>query len=318
MHRGRGAVRRPPLAGSGVRLKPMFEGFRLETIDTGEATLRVRYGGSGPPLLLLHGHPQTHFMWHRVAPMLAHEFTVVAPDLRGYGDSSKPPTTDDHEPYSKRAMARDQVALMEHLGFERFAVAGHDRGGRCAYRLALDHPDRVVRLAVLDILPTSEHFRRADMRFGLGYWHWFFLAQPFDVPEQIIGANPTGFFTRGWPRDAAGTPHPPPYFAPEAVEDYLRCYSNPATVHATCEDYRAGATFDFAVDEADRQAGRRISCPVLALWAARGALAQWYDVLAIWRDWADDVDGRAIDSGHFMAEESPEQTSAALKAFFGD
>jgi haloacetate dehalogenase len=294
----------------------MFEGFRLESIDTGEATLRVRYGGSGPPVLLLHGHPQTHFMWHRVAADLVRDFTVVAPDLRGYGESSKPPTTDDHEPYSKRAMARDQVAVMHQLGFERFAVAGHDRGGRCAYRLALDHPDRVSRLAVLDILPTSEHFRRADMKFGLGYWHWFFLAQRFDVPERIIGADPKGFFTREWPRDASGSPTPPPYHVAEAVEDYLRCYANPATVHATCEDYRAGATFDFKLDEADRSAGRRIVCPMLALWAAKGALARWYDVLAIWREWADDVRGGPIDSGHFMAEEAPEQTTAELRTFF--
>jgi haloacetate dehalogenase len=296
----------------------MFEGFRLESIDTGEAALRVRYGGSGPPILLLHGHPQTHFMWHGVAADLARDFTVVAPDLRGYGESSKPPTTDDHEPYSKRAMARDVVALMRHLGFERFAVAGHDRGGRVAYRLALDHPDRVSRLAVLDILPTSEHFRRADMQFGLGYWHWFFLAQRFDVPERIIGADPLRFFTRDWARDANGTPISPPYHAPEAVEDYLRCYANPDTVHATCEDYRAGATFDFQVDEADRAAGHRITCPMLALWAAKGALPRWYDVLAIWRDWADDVRGGPIASGHFMAEEAPEQTIAELREFFSN
>jgi haloacetate dehalogenase len=294
----------------------MFEGFRLESIDTGEATLRVRYGGSGPPVLLLHGHPQTHFMWHRVAADLARDFTVVAPDLRGYGESSKPPTTDDHEPYSKRAMARDQVALMHQLGFGRFAVAGHDRGGRCAYRLALDHPDRVSRLAVLDILPTGEHFRRADMQFGLGYWHWFFLAQPFDVPERIIGADPSGFFSRGWPRDASSAPIPPPYHAAEAVEDYLRCYANPDTVHATCEDYRAGATYDFRLDEADRAAGRRISCPLLVLWGAKGNLPRWYDILGIWREWADDARGGPIASGHFMAEEAPEQTTAELRTFF--
>jgi haloacetate dehalogenase len=253
-----------------------------------------------------------------VAPELARDFTVVAPDLRGYGESSKPPTTADHEPYSKRAMARDQVALMRHLGFDRFAVAGHDRGGRCAYRLALDHPASVVRLAVMDILPTSEHFRRTDMRFGLGYWHWFFLAQPFDMPERVIGADPAQFFRRDWPRDAAGVPQPPPYFAPEAVEDYLRCYLNPATVHATCEDYRAGATYDFDLDEADRAAGRKITSPLLALWAARGALPQWYDVLGIWREWATDVRGRAIDAGHYMAEEAPQETTRELRAFFAE
>jgi haloacetate dehalogenase len=266
--------------------------------------------------LLLHGHPQTHYMWHAVANQLARDFTVVAPDLRGYGDSSKPDTTPDHEPYSKRAMARDEVAIMRHLGFDRFSVAGHDRGARVAYRLALDHPERVERLAVLDILPTGEHFRRADMRFGLGYWHWFFLAQPFDIPERMIGADPHGFFTRGWPRDASGNSQPPPYFAPEAVDDYLRCYLNPATVHATCEDYRAGATYDFALDEADRAGGRRIQCPVLALWAGAGQLSQWYDVLAVWRDWADDVRGGPIDSGHYLAEEAPGATLTAFRAFF--
>ena len=295
----------------------MFEGFKLETIDTGEATLRVRHGGSGPPLLLLHGHPQTHFMWHAVAPRLAHEFTVVAPDLRGYGDSSKPTTTADHEPYSKRAMARDMVVLMtRHLGFQRFNVVGHDRGGRVAYRLALDHPDRVDKLAVMDIVPTGEHFRRADMQFGLGYWHWFFLAQPFDVPERIIGADPRQFFARGWTRDANGAPIPPAYFAPAAVDDYLRCYLNPETIHATCEDYRAGATFDFNLDEADRQNGLRIACPVLTLWANRGQLPRWYDVPAIWRDWAEDVRGQAINSGHHMSEEAPEETYTELRAFF--
>src|SRR5215468_8266054 len=168
----------------------MFDGFRLETIDTGEASLRVRIGGSGPPLLLLHGHPQTHVMWHAVAPVLAQTFTVVAPDLRGYGESSKPPTTADHEPYSKRAMARDQVALMRALGFERFAVAGHDRGGRVAYRLALDHPERVERLATLDIVPTGEMVARVDRSLAYGTYHWFFLAQPFDLPERLIAADP--------------------------------------------------------------------------------------------------------------------------------
>ena len=294
----------------------MFDGFRLQTINTGEANLRVRIGGSGPPLLLLHGHPQTHLMWHAVAPELAQAFTVVAPDLRGYGESSKPPTTADHEPYSKRAMARDTVALMRSLGFERFGVAGHDRGGRVAYRLALDHPERVERLATLDILPTGEHFRRANMQFGLGYWHWFFLAQPFDEPERVIGVDPVAFFSRTWPRDDDGIPQPPAYFEAEALEDYLRCYADPRTVHAACEDYRAGASYDYELDEADRISGRKIQCAMLVLWAARGPLPRWYDVLAIWRDWAEDVRGMPIASGHFMAEEAPAATAAALGEFF--
>lgn len=283
----------------------MFEGFDGAEIDTGDAIIHVRHGGSGPPLLLLHGHPQTHVMWHTIAPRLAEDFTVVVADLTGYGDSSKPPTTADHLPYSKRAMARDQIAVMRHLGFERFFVAGHDRGGRCAYRMALDHPECVAKLAVLDIIPTSEAFRRADMKFGLGYWHWFFLAQPYDFPERLIGANPDNYYF----------PNTRSLFAPEALAEYLRCVHNPATIHAMCEDYRAGATIDFALDEADCGV-RRIACPTLVLWGSKGALEAWYDVLTIWRDWADDVQGRALDSGHYLAEEAPDETYTALRAFF--
>jgi haloacetate dehalogenase len=285
----------------------MFDGFTRSSVDTGEATICVRSGGSGPPLLLLHGYPQTHVMWHLIAPRLARDFSVVAMDLRGYGDSSKPPTTPDHEPYSKRAMARDAVAVMRHLGFERFAVAGHDRGGRVAYRLALDHPQRVTKIATLDIIPTGEHFRRADMTFGMGYWHWFFLAQPYPLPEKLLSADP-GWFLQGRPNRAN-------VHTPEALAEYLRCFRDPDTIHASCEDYRAGATYDFALDEADR--GKcKIAAPLLALWAQQGQVGKWYDVLAVWRDWADDVRGHAIDAGHFMAEEAPDATYEALRAFF--
>jgi haloacetate dehalogenase len=289
----------------------VFEGFRLAMVDTGEAVVRVRYAGSGPPLLLLHGNPQTHVMWHKIAPRLARDFSVVATDLRGYGDSSKPPTAPDHAPYSKRAMAADQIAVMRQLGFERFFVAGHDRGGRCAYRMALDHPERVLKLAVLDIVPTGEAFRRADMTFGLAYWHWFFLAQPADLPERLIGADPEYF----WRRHTGRGPEPPDFFTPDAVEDYLRCFRNPETIRGMCEDYRAGATIDCAHDEADRGT-RRIACPVLALWSRQGKLETWYDVPGVWRDWADDVRGRALDCGHYLAEEAPDETYAELAAFF--
>jgi haloacetate dehalogenase len=286
----------------------VFDGFELSTIDTGEASIRVRHAGSGPPLLLLHGHPQTHVMWHLVAPLLAEEFTVVAADLRGYGESSKPPTTDDHEPYSKRAMARDQVEVMRQLGFDRFGLAGHDRGARCAYRLALDHPERVSRLAVLDIVPTAEMWRRADMRFGLVNWHWFFLAQPAPLPERLLEADPDAYYFR------SGRER----FDPEALADYLRCVRRPETIHAMCEDYRAGATYDFELDEADLRAGRKIGCPLLVLWAGRDELEEWWDVLEIWRGWADDVRGRPLDCGHYLAEEEPDETYAELRAFFAE
>jgi haloacetate dehalogenase len=291
--------------------RQMFEGFHLSTIDAGGVSIRVRHGGHGPPLLLLHGHPQTHVMWHRVAPHLARHFTVVATDLRGYGDSGKPATTGDHAPYSKRAMAGDQIGVMRHLGFDRFFVAGHDRGARCGYRMALDHPERVLKLAVLDIVPTADAFRRTDRAFGLGYWHWFFLAQPAPIPERLIGGDPDFFFLAR----QASVHGREDLFAPEALEEYLRCYRNPETVHAMCEDYRAAATVDVAHDEADRGV-RRIACPVLALWGRKAKLDQWYDVLGIWREWADDVRGRGLDCGHYLAEEAPDDTSDELVRFF--
>jgi haloacetate dehalogenase len=285
----------------------MFEGFRREIVEIGDVAICARHGGSGPPVLLLHGHPQTHVMWHHVAPRLAERHTVVCADLRGYGDSSKLPTTADHGPYSKRAMGRDMIELMPALGHDRFAVVGHDRGGRCGYRMALDRPDRVEALAVLDIIPTGEAFRRADMSFGLGYWHWFFLAQPHPFPERVIGADPDAFY---FPGDRSV--HDPAAFA-----EYQRCFSDPATIHAMCEDYRAGASIDTALDLADRGAGKRIQCPVLVLWGAGGALPRWYDVLEVWRGWADDLRGHALDCGHYLPEEAPEDTLAALQTFLG-
>jgi haloacetate dehalogenase len=288
----------------------MFYGFELTTIDTGAVSIRARIGGKGPPLLLLHGNPQTHVMWHKVAPALSQRFTVIATDLTGYGMSSKPPSTADHVHYSKRTMARDQIAAMRKLGFERFHVAGHDRGARVGYRMALDAPEVVTKLAVLDIIPTSEAFARGGRDFGLAYYHWFFLAQPAPLPERLIGADADWFWrwhtTRG----------PGDFFAPEAVADYLACFRNPETVRAICEDYRAAATIDCTHDASDQQAGHRIACPTLVLWGAHAKLQAWYDTLAVWRGWASDVRGRALPCGHYLAEELPDETLAELVAFF--
>jgi haloacetate dehalogenase len=288
----------------------MFEGFKLTEIQAGNVTVRARIGGSGPPLLLLHGNPQTHVMWHHVAPVLAKHFTVVATDLTGYGMSSKPPSTPDHAPYSKRAMARTQVEVMRQLGHERFAVAGHDRGGRVAYRMALDFPEVVSKLAVLDIIPTGESFDRGSKDFALGYYHWFFFAQPAPLPEHLISADPEWFWRWHTARGPQG------FFAPQALDDYLACFRNPETVRGMCEDYRAGAGIDCETDAADKRAGRRIPCPVLVLWGAQARLESWYDTLAVWREWANDVTGRALDCGHYLAEEKPEETAAQLLAFF--
>lgn len=282
----------------------LLKDFQSTAIHTGEVEIFLRYGGQGPPLLLLHGHPQTHMMWHELAPKLAEEYTVVMPDLRGYGDSSKPESADDHSTYSKRAMAKDQIAVMKQLGFSRFTVIGHDRGARCAYRLALDFPEAVEKLAVMDIIPTGETFRRADKDFAMGYWHWFFLAQPFDFPERVIGENPENFYFQG-------TRH---LFHPEALAEYWRGIHNPGTIHAMCEDYRAAATIDSELDEADRGTNK-ITCPVLVLWGEKGALPNWYDVLDVWKEWADDVKGRGIDCGHYLAEEAPEETCRELLNF---
>jgi haloacetate dehalogenase len=282
-----------------------FEGFALERIEVGEVTLRVRHGGSGPPLVLLHGHPRTHATWHMVAAELAPGFTIVCPDLRGYGESTLPPTRDDHSQSSKRAMAADVVALMSRLGHETFAVVGHDRGSAVAYRLALDHPEAVTRLAVLDCIPIGEHLARADARFALAWWHWFFFGQTEKPAERVIDADP-----EAWYRATAD------HMGPEAYEDLRRALRNPDVVHGMVEDYRAGLGVDRAADDADRAAGRKVGCPVLVGWSTRDDLEDLYgDVVAIWRDWADDVHGVAIESGHHMAEEAPHDLAAVLRGF---
>lgn len=284
--------------------------FRAERIRASEVTLNVALGGAGPPLLLLHGYPQTHAMWHKIAPALAADFTVIAPDLRGYGDSDKPPGDPEHATYSKRAMARDVAGLMSILGFERFAVAGHDRGARVTHRLCLDYPARVTRAAVLDIAPTYTMFATADKEFGESYYHWFFLSQPYDLPERLIGADPEYYLRTKiarWSRN-------PGVFTEAALGEYLRCFRDPATIHATCEDYRAAASIDLVHDAADLE--RRIACPLLVLWGAKSFIGKKYDVLAVWREHAADVRGRGLPCGHYLAEEAPEETCAELRRFF--
>jgi haloacetate dehalogenase len=289
-----------------------FEGFTLEFREANGRRLRLRRGGEGPPLLLLHGNPQTHAMWHRIAPALAERFSLICPDLPGYGLSSKPPATADHALMSKRAMAADLLALMRGLGHERFAVISHDRGARVAHRLALDAPEAVERLCVMDIIPTIEHFERADMKFGMGYYHWFFLAQPHDRPERMILRDVEDWFDLHTARE----PKDKGFFHPEARADYLAALRTEGTVRAICEDYRAAATIDLEHDRASRAAGERICRPLLALWGAKGKVAEWYDALAIWRDYVrGEVSGGAVASGHYLAEEAPEETLAWLDRF---
>lgn len=291
-----------------------FDGFELRQVAVPDGALRLRIGGSGPPLLLLHGNPQTHAMWHRVVPDLARRFTVICPDLRGYGFSFKPPAREDHAAHAKRAMAADMAALMTALGFDRFMVGSHDRGARVAHRLALDHADRVTRLAVLDIVPTIEHLERTDLAFALGYWHWFFLAQPAPLPETLIGADPEEWFRLHTSREPKGRD----FFAPDALADYLAALREPGTITGICEDYRAAVTIDLAHDRDSRARGQRIGCPVLALWGAKGRVGQWYEPLALWRQYADGaVTGGPVASGHYLAEEAPGEVLAAFRDFFG-
>ena len=287
----------------------MFEGFDTFDIETDGAVIHGRKGGSGPPLLLLHGNPQTHAMWHRLAPALAERFTVVATDLRGYGRSSKPPSTDDHAPYSKRAMAADMVRVMERLGHPRFMVGAHDRGARVAHRLALDWPESVSRVALLDIAPTREMYAHATDAFARDYWHWFFMIQPAPLPERMMAADPEGF----WRWKCGGKGKGMDHFAPEALADYLETFT-PETIRATCEDYRAAATIDIRHDDED--GGRKLACPLLVLWGAKGAIERHFDCLALWRERAADVRGHALPGGHYLAEEVPEDVLREFLAFF--
>jgi haloacetate dehalogenase len=304
---------RPDAAG----LPKMMDGFSIAEVQTGETSIFVRSRGSGPPILLLHGFPQTHLMWRRVAPLLAGNFTIVCADLRGYGRSGCPASSPDHAPYAKRSMAQDMVTVMNRLGFPRFSVAGHDRGGRVAYRMALDHPDHVDRLAVLDVLPTETVWNRADARFALAFWPWSLLAQPEPLPERILVAAPEAIV------DSALGEWGSPFavFPPEVRAAYVQALRDPAHAHAICEEYRAAATVDREHDKADRVCGRRIICRLLALWSAQGALDTWYveegGPIALWQSWADEVQGYPLRAGHFFPEEAPERTAEALAQFFG-
>ncbi|WP_061294794.1 alpha/beta fold hydrolase [Herbidospora cretacea] len=282
----------------------MFGDFTLEHVELAGATLRVRHGGSGPAVLLVHGHPRTHTTWHRLAPLLAGDHTVVCPDLRGYGQSSKPETTPDHEPYSKRAMAADCLELMRRLGHETFRVVGHDRGGYVAFRLAMDHPEAVAHLTALDVVPIGEALARCDAEFATRWWHWFFRAQPAPGPETVIGNNLSLWYQDG-----------PDEMGLESWEDLQRALGDPRTVHAMCEDYRAGLGIDRRHDDDDRAAGRRVRCPVLVVWGSRSDLPELYpDIAGIWRDWSDaEVTGRAAESGHHIAEDAPAELNVFLR-----
>jgi haloacetate dehalogenase len=295
-----------------------FEGFDARRLRVNGVEINARTGGSAgaPPLLLLHGFPQTHALWHRIARQLAAQFQLVLADLRGYGDSSKPPGEPDHVNYSKRAMAADMAALMHELGHERFAVAGHDRGGRVAHRLALDHAQRVSKLAVIDIAPTLDMYEATDMRFASAYYHWFHLIQPAPLPERMIGAN-AQFYLRwklaGWGSNGVG------HIEPEALAEYERCFCNEAAIHAACEDYRASAGIDLEHDRASRGAGHKIACPMLVLWGERGTVHRLFDPLALWRaQCSATVTGQALPAGHFIPEELPAETVDALRAFLSN
>ncbi|MFT5395833.1 MAG: haloacetate dehalogenase [Gammaproteobacteria bacterium] len=289
----------------------MFVGdFDKVQIKTSSAEINLVHGGSGPPLLLLHGYPQTHTIWHHVAPRLAQSFHVICPDLRGYGDSSKPPSTSDHYPYSKRTMGQDMVEVMASLGYSEFFVAGHDRGARVTHRLALDYPEKIKKACVMDIAPTHHMFKTTDQHFATGYYHWFFLIQPDGLPEHMIGADPAYYLTEKLKRWSA----PGAVFADEAVAEYVRCFSKPESIHASCEDYRAAASIDLVHDEEDMN--KKIECPLLVLWGAKGFVNRTYDVLAVWRERAEQIEGRAIDCGHFLPEEAPVAICDELLRFF--
>jgi haloacetate dehalogenase len=295
-------------------LADLFPGYRAEWINTSSGRIFARVGGSGPPLLLLHGFSSTHVMWHQVAPLLSDKFTLIVADLPGYGWSDMPESDNDHTAYTKRAMARTMVEAMERLGHVQFALAGHDRGGRVSYRLALDHPGRLSRLAVLDILPTYDYWERMNRLSALKIYHWAFLAQPFPLPETLIGGNPEFFLKQKMASQTKSKNLAA--IDPRALEHYLAPFRDPARVHAMCEDYRAGAYADYEIDKADFESAKKITIPMLALWGEVGIARSAAAPLDTWSKWATNVSGAAVDSGHFLTEENPGVTARLLRQFF--
>lgn len=284
--------------------------LKNEKIKSNGIDINVAHGGKGEPLLLLHGYPQTHLMWHKTAPTLSEKFYIICPDLRGYGDSSKPKGQPDHSNYSKRTMAADMAVVMKHLGFSSFFAAGHDRGGRVLHRMCLDYPEMVSKACVMDIAPTYHMFTTADKEFATGYYHWFFLIQPDGLPEKLIGEDPEYYLAEILKRWSGKNKN----FDPEAVREYSRCFSDPACIHGSCEDYRAAASIDLIHDEEDID--KKISCPLLVLWGNEGFVHRKYDVLDTWKQRASDVRGKALNSGHFIPEENPNQVLDELMRFF--
>jgi haloacetate dehalogenase len=291
----------------------MMEGFTRSEIKTSGARIVTVHGGAGPPLLLMHGNPFTHLSWLKIAPRLAEEFTVVCTDLRGYGDSEKPPGGDDHSGYSFRAMGQDQFEVMEGLGFSRFAAAGHDRGARVLHRMCLDQPDKIQHAAILDIIPQHYLLNNVTRQWGTFSWHWFFMNQPYDLPERLMGADPDYFIRTKLAKTKQGLS----FFDKQALAEYIRCFRNPATIHAMCEDYRATFGIDLEMDTKDFEAGRRITCPVLLLWGATGGVGRNHKPQEIWSRYATDIRGaKALPCGHYLSEEAPEETYNELRAFF--
>ena len=290
-----------------------FRDFELSYLKIKKGNIRYRKAGKGPPLLMLHGNPQTHVMWHKVAPYLVKNFTIVCPDIPGYGKSFKPKVTNHHKPFSKVFMAKDMVNFMERLGFKTFYIVAHDRGARIAHRLALDFPEKVIKMILLDIIPTIEHFERADMKFAMGYYHWFWLAQRKPIPEMVINKAPEEWFFAHTSREKKDTN----FFDPMALKDYLECIKDPKTVTSICEDYRAASTIDLHDDNISREKNNKLKMPLLVLWGSKGKIEQWYKPLCIWQKYClQKVNGNSIVSGHYLAEENPVSIIKNIKSFF--